>query len=196
MLSRETRIVLAAIQIVIGAEWLVSGLNKIVSGDFPTGLAAILREGFKENPNDWYVSLLQWTILPHSVGFAYLLEGTELVLGLVLLTGALLLLSPQPRSGEPQHALGVAFVASSLIACIVGAFLCVNFHFWMGDGIMPTVAPSRPFDEGIDLDTLLPPLSLILAYGNHRVLAAMTDRRPFARCFATRRQSGQPASAS
>jgi hypothetical protein len=53
-------------------------------------------------------------------------------------------------------------------------FLCVNFHFFMGDGLIPWFDPTRPFDEGVSLDTLMPLFSVIIFIVNARLLVVMT----------------------
>ena len=55
MLNRTARYLLAAIQAILGWEWLMSGGNKLLSGTFPQGLATTLTDNFKHNPNNWYV---------------------------------------------------------------------------------------------------------------------------------------------
>src|SRR5438874_3068547 len=77
MLNRTTRYLLAAIQAILGWEWLMSGGNKLLSGTFPQGLATTLTDNFKDNPNNWYVAFLQQNILPHSLFYGYLIEWTE-----------------------------------------------------------------------------------------------------------------------
>jgi thiosulfate dehydrogenase (quinone) large subunit len=176
MLQKETRTVLAVIQALIGFEWLVSGTNKVLSGAFPQRLADTLGAGLGNNPNAWYVGFLHTVVLPHSVVIGYLIETTEVALGLTLVAGALALVGRPRPAGEPQHRTAAVLFALAALAGMVGAFLCVNFHFWMGDGIVPTLNSGAPFDEGLDLDTLLPPLALLVAYGNLRMLDALLGR--------------------
>ena len=166
MLQREIRYLLAAIQAVVGWEWIVSGINKVLSGTFPQGLADTLTDGIKGNPNGWYVSFLQTVVQPNSVFFGYLIEWTEVTIGVALLAGVLLLLFGRPTvRGQAQHGLYVAFCSAVAVLATIGAFLCVNFHFWMGHGLLPGLG-GGPYDEGIDLDALMPPLSLIIMIAN------------------------------
>ena len=67
MLNRSTRYLLAAIEAIIGWEWLMSGGNKLLSGTFPQGLADALNTGIQGNPNGWYVNILEAVIVLHSV---------------------------------------------------------------------------------------------------------------------------------
>lgn len=174
MLSRDARWLAAAVQVVIAWEWLVSGTNKVLSGTFPQGLASTLNDGIQNNPNGWYVSLLQGIVLPHSVAFGYAIEAAEIIAGTALLIGAVVLVGPIRRRGMPQYHVAVGEIAAATVAAMVCVFLCVNFHFFMGDGLIPWFDPARPFDEGISLDTLMPPLSAIVLLVNARLLIMMT----------------------
>lgn len=171
MVHRDARYVAAAVQGILGWEWLVSGANKVLSGTFPAGLAGTLSDSMKGNPNGWYVAFLRNVILPHSILFGYLIEVTEALAGLALLSGALVLIGSIPRRGEPQYRLAVAQIVAATIAALACAFLCINFHFFMGDGILPGVNPANPFNEGVDLDTLMPPMALLILIFNLFVLS-------------------------
>lgn len=175
MVSRDARVVAAVVQLVIAWEWLVSGANKLLSGSFPQGLSATLLDATHNNPNGWYVALLQRIVLPHSVLFGYLIEATEVFIGFALLVGAVALIGPMRRRGAPEHRLLVAEIGAAIVATLLCAFLCVNFHFFMGDSLIPWFDPSHAFDEGITLDTLMPPLSILLFLFNARVLTDLTE---------------------
>ena len=165
MLSRAARFMLAAVQAIIGWEWIVSGINKILSGSFPESLAGILKDGMAGNPNAWYVSFLQNMVLPNSLFFGYVIEWTELSIGVVLFAATILLLGRQKMRGEAQHEISIRFYAAASFVALLGAFLCVNFHFWMGHGLIPGLG-ATPSDEGIDLDALVPPFSLLIFCAN------------------------------
>lgn len=170
MFSKGTRILLALIQAIVGYEWLVSGANKVLSGQFPQGLAAALDGGLKGNPNGWYVSFVRAVVLPHSVFYGYLIELAEVGIGLALLGGALLLIGHIPTRGAPFYRLARAEIGAAAIAAFACLVLCVNFHFYMGDGLISALNPGNPFDQGIDLDTLLPPIAAIVCVLNIRLL--------------------------
>ena len=174
MLNRTTRYLLAAIQAILGWEWLMSGGNKLLSGSFPQGLATTLTNNFKDNPNTWYVAFLQQNILPHSLFYGYLIEWTEITVAVILLGGALLLLGQPRLPGEPQHGVAVAFCITVALAAAVGAFLTVNFHFLMGGWVIPGFNPTAAYNEGIDLDALIPPLSLVILIANLAFVNTLT----------------------
>lgn len=175
MLSRDARWIAAAVQIIIAWEWFVSGVNKVLSGTFPADLHGILEDGVSQNPNGWYVALLQGVVLPHSVAFGFLIEIAEVGVGIALFIGALVLIGPVRRAGMPEYRLAVGEIAMATVAAFVCAFLCVNFHFFMGDGLIPWFHPANAADEGITLDTLMPPLALLILLVNAYVLVDMTN---------------------
>lgn len=174
MLNRTARYLLAAIQAILGWEWLMSGGNKLLSGTFPQGLAATLTNNFKDNPNTWYVTFLKQIILPHSLFYGYLIEWTEITIAVILLGGALLLLGQPRLAGEPQHGVAMSFCITVAIAAFIGAFLTVNFHFLMGGWVIPGFNPAGAYNEGIDLDALVPPLSLVILIANLAFANALT----------------------
>jgi thiosulfate dehydrogenase [quinone] large subunit len=174
MVHKDARYVMAAVQGILGWEWLVSGTNKVLSGTFPDGLGGTLSSGLKDNANGWYVAFIQSVIRPHGLFFGYAIEIAEVLAGIALLAGALLLIGGPRRRGEPQYRMAVSLVGASTLAALTCAFLCVNFHFFMGDGILPGIDPSHPYDEGISLDTLMAPIALVTVFFNLHLLSDMT----------------------
>jgi hypothetical protein len=57
-------VTLLIIQIIIGYEWLSSGITKVASGDFASGLAADLKEQSGDAAH-WYKSFLDGTVIPN-----------------------------------------------------------------------------------------------------------------------------------
>src|SRR5947209_874165 len=64
------------------------------------------------------------------------------------------------------YGFGLTTSITVAIVAAVGAFLTVNFHFWAGGWVFPVFHPAAANGEGIDLDALLPPLSLIVTIAN------------------------------
>jgi hypothetical protein len=145
------------IQVVVGYEWLVSGLTKIARGDFPSGLAHELAET-STHASAGYQHFLTSIVIPHASAFGYAIESAELMAGLLLLaTAALLLASPRRQTNAVQQ---IAYLAGGL-AVLVGLVLAVNFELLNGDGFGLRLAADS-FDEGIDLDTIMIGLQLAL----------------------------------
>src|SRR6266516_4697169 len=129
MLTRTSRYLLAAIQAIIGWEWIMSGGNKLFSGTFPQGLADALISSFKDNPNGLYV----------------------------------------------------AYCIAVVVAAAIGAFQNINFHFFMGGWVLPSFDPGSAYNEGIDLDGLLPLFFLVIIIANLAMVQALTGIKFFKR---------------
>ncbi len=183
MLTRAARYLLAAIQLIIGWEWFVSGTNKVLSGTFPQSLLNTLNTGIQDNSNSWYVSFLQKVAVPQSVPLGYMIEWTEVMVGLALLAGALILIGKPRMRGDPQHGLGVAVSVAVILLAAVGAFFTVNFHFWMGHGIIPGIG-AAPTDEGIDLDALISPFALVIIIANLAWIKALRGETWYSQLYA------------
>ena len=148
---------LLLVQLALGYEWLVSGLTKIVHGDFPRGLAGELADLHTQAPG-WYRGFLTGTVEPHGQMFGYAIEVSELVAGIVLFGAALgLLFGANRLSARVQRGLQLATGAAAL----VGLVLLVNFELANGGTFGLELAPDS-FDEGVSLDTLMVGLHLAL----------------------------------
>lgn len=174
MSQKITRWLLAAVQAIVGWEWLMSGSNKLLSGTFPQGLADTLTDMMKSNPDNWYVAFLQGTILPQSVLYGYLIEWAEVTIGIILLGGAFILLGRPRRKGQSQYRLTVFYSLAAMGAAMVGAFLTINFHFMAGGWIFPWFDGSAANEEAIDLDALLPPLEIVIFLAQGALVADLT----------------------
>jgi thiosulfate dehydrogenase [quinone] large subunit len=156
---------LMAIQIIIGYEWLMSGLTKIVRGGFPSGLADDLRER-SEDAAGWYKSFLDATIIPNAKGFGILIEIGELAIGVSLIAAAAIWLTRRSMLSERAR----TALAAVTFAAAVGAILMnINLHLASGTP-HPWEIPTDVFNEGVDLDTLLPLLELVLAAFSAKLL--------------------------
>lgn len=148
---------LLLVQICIGYEWLVSGLTKVVRGDFTSGLSAELHEMAHSAP-PWYGSILSDAVIPHSQPFAYAVEAAELVAGVLLLgAGIALLVHGKSLSAGVCRYLRLATAAAALL----GLVLVVNFELANGGTFGLSLAKDS-FDEGVDLDTIMVGLQLAL----------------------------------
>ena len=139
----------------IGYEWLMSGLTKIVRGGFPSGLAGELREK-SEGTIGWYKSFLDGTVIPNGNAFGIVIEVSELAIGVILIGAAVLILCRWQRLTYRQEiGVLVAVAAASLGAILMN----VNFHLANGSP-HPWLIPGDGFDEGVDMDSLLPLIEL------------------------------------
>ena len=141
-------------QAVIGYEWLASGLTKVVHGDFPGGLAHDLLLRQKDSAH-WYRHVLNSVVIPHAPTFGYLIEATEIAMGVVLIGSAGLKLGLRVSPSLLRAA-----TAATAIAALAGLLLAVNLVFANSVDFGP-IAPDS-FEEGIGIDALLVGLQSIL----------------------------------
>jgi thiosulfate dehydrogenase [quinone] large subunit len=166
MENQSSRLMLGSVSLIAAYEFVVSGLDKIVSGRFPAGLGMALMDGADTNPNQWYIRWLHATIMPHAVAWGYVIEWSEFLIGLALLLGAARwLLWPLVAPIERQR-LAASLTLLSVVAALVGAAMTFNFHLYMGKSPIALVSPANPFDEGVDLDLTLTLALLTLATVN------------------------------
>ncbi len=149
---------LLLVEMIIGYEWFVSGLAKFVRGGFPAGLADELLEKSEGVPA-WYSSLMQSVFIPNAEVFGYLIEISEVLAGVALLAGPLIWLFAWDRVSDRVRKAVLFFTA---VAAIGGTFLAINFHLANG-APHPWLIPGDAFDEGIDLDSILPATQIVIA---------------------------------
>jgi thiosulfate dehydrogenase [quinone] large subunit len=156
-LDRPARWGMALVFLLLGYEWLISGLDKMLSSDFLTGLGAELQDAMANNPNDWYVHFLARFVIPHARMAAALVEGGEVLVAAGLFLGAGLWICSDRLSPRWARTL-----QPWVIGALVGsALMTVNYYFMAGNSF-PWLRPSAPFDEGLDLDGLLSLVAIAL----------------------------------
>ncbi len=149
-LPSASMIGLLIIQLIIGYEWLFSGIAKIAKGDFPGGLGDDLAE-LSTGGASWYAAFLNSIVIPNAVAFGYIIEITEVLAGLALMIGSLVWIFTWNRTSD---GIRVTVLTLMIAASIGGIFMALNFHIANGAN-HPWVLPDSGFDEGIDLDFLL-----------------------------------------
>ena len=147
---------LLVVGLFVGYEWFMSGLTKIVRGGFPSGLAAELRDK-SEGAVGWYKSFLDGTVIPNAKAFGVLIEVGELAIGIVFIGAAILLLLRWERLSYRWEAGVLVAVAVASVAAIL---MNISFHLANGSP-HPWLIPKDGFDEGVDLDSLLPLIQLV-----------------------------------
>jgi uncharacterized membrane protein YphA (DoxX/SURF4 family) len=158
--ATEVRPLLAgflAIQFLIGYEWLMSGLSKINAGSFPQSLAGTLSDA-TNGQTGWYKSFIDGVVIPNGELFGYLVMVGELAVGVALVAAALIGLVRWGHLTSIQHVVLLGVIA---LSCVVGAFMSANFHLVMGANAPWTISPD-PNDQGVDLDSLMVMLQLVV----------------------------------
>ena len=146
------------VAMVIGYEWFMSGLVKFVRGDFPSGLAEELLKK-SDGTAEWYGSFLRSAVIPFGELFGYAIEASEVLAGVALIAGPLIWLFAWDRVSDRTRLAVLFFMAA---AAIGGAFLAINLHLANGAS-HPWLIPGDAFDEGIDLDSVLPAIQIVIA---------------------------------
>ena len=144
------------VQVVVGYEWLMSGLAKTLRSGFVSGFANDLRD--RAPSAHWYKSFLDGTVIPNSHFFAYLIIIGEFAVGVTFIVAAGLWLWRWERLPTRGR---IAVLAATALAAVAAIFMNVNFHLANGSS-HPWVLPKNGFDEGVDLDSLMPLLQFIL----------------------------------
>ena len=173
-LSRTGLLGLMAVQAFVGYEWLMSGLAKLWRGGFASGLAAELTDK-SEGVSGWYRRLLDNVIIPHAWFVGWVVLIGELAIGLSLLGGALAY--ARRSAHDPSQYPSQVLLAVAAIAALAATFLNVAFHL-ANASPHPWIIPRNGFDEGVDLDSLLPMVQLVLIAVSVRLFTiTRADRR-------------------
>ncbi len=147
---------LLAVEALVGYEWLMSGLTKIVRGGFPGGLAGELREK-SVGAASWYSSFLDSVVIPNGSIFGVLIIAAELAVGAALIAVAALWAFRWEELGLRSR---TVVLAATVAAALGGILMNLNFHLANGSA-HPWLVPGGGFDEGIDLDSLMPAVQLV-----------------------------------
>jgi hypothetical protein len=169
------RIVLAgllAIQAIIGYVWLMSGLTKVFRGGFPSGLADELTEK-SEGIGGWYKSFLDGTVIPNAEVFGWLIMLGELAVGVALIVAAVVWFLRWERLSYRGK---LTLLAVAVVASVGAILMNLNFHLANGSA-HPWLIPEDGFDEGVDLDSIMPLVQLALAAVSAKLLVALRRER-------------------
>jgi uncharacterized membrane protein YphA (DoxX/SURF4 family) len=159
-LAVDTRVLAAGffgLQFFVGYEWVMSGLSKALSGNFASSLAGTLGDMTKDQ-SGLYKSFIDSVAIPNGTLFGYLVMAGELSVGAVLLTTSLVALARWPVLGVKSRYAVLGLVAS---AALIGTFMSLNFHMAMGSTAPWAISPN-PNDQGVDLDSLMMIMQLVL----------------------------------
>lgn len=156
---------LLVVQIVIGYEWLVSGVTKLWRGGFAAGLAGELRDKSK-GVASWYKGFLTNVVIPHGWAFGWIVLVAEMLVGIALMVGAAVWLARWSRLSTTARPVLVGLVTVAGIGAII-----MNVAFHLANGAPhPWLIPKAGFDEGVDLDSLMPLVEVVLVVANLKFL--------------------------
>lgn len=156
---------LLAIQGFLGYEWLMSGLSKVLSASFVPDLGANLADATKDLTGP-YKSFLDAVVIPNAQPFGYLVLLGELGLGVLLIATALAWWFRWDRLSLTGRSVLLGLIVA---AGAVAIFMNVNFHLANG-GSHPWLIAADPFDEGVDLDSVMPLVQAAISLVSLRLL--------------------------
>ena len=156
--ARPLLVGLLAVQIFLGYEWLMSGLAKVLAGDFASGLANTLSDQTKDLTGP-YKSFVDGVVIPNGQLFGYLVMVGELALGLVLIGAALLWLARWSHLGFTGRQVVLGLI---VLGGVIAIFMNINFHI-AGGASHPWLIAADPNGEGVDLDSLMPVIQIIIS---------------------------------
>lgn len=165
-------IALAGLQLLIGYEWLVSGVDKMLLGTFPSAMGDLLTAAINGGRlPGFFAALLQALVVPQAALFGVLIEWGEMLAGLGLLAaGSVTLLRPLAERYLNLRAAILFSRGANLLdrlapVAAVGAGL-LGLSFFLLDGVpLPWFAPSIAYGGAIDTGLFLAAASVILVVG-------------------------------
>ena len=170
MAARVMPVAVCLMQIALAYEWLVSGINKVASPYFATGLKLVLQQHvYNDERHTPYSAFLQRFIIPNAEGYAHLITWTEVLVGVVLLGSAILWLArPSARI--------TAYAACTACVYLVAAIVMNLNYYLVDDEAAAWINPLHAFNEGVQLDAMLLLFSLVLLGANVAALRALSRR--------------------
>jgi hypothetical protein len=166
---------LLVVQIIVGFEFFWTVLGKIVRGGFVSGLGADLQDRVQAAPG-WYQSFADNVVIPNARTFAFTIIIGELFVGLGLMVAGIIWLWRWNRITTKGR---IALAAVSAAAALAGMAMNVNYHIASGSS-NPWRIPTEVFDEGVDLNSILPMIELTILVVMVGIALAIwrNERRP------------------
>ncbi len=147
-----------ALQVALGYEWLMSGLSKVATGGFPSKLGPVLT-GMTQNLTGPFKVFIDDVAVPNGPLFGWLSMLGELSVGVVLIAASAVCLLAWQRLGSTGRAVLIGLLG---LANLAGAGMSFTYHFVMGAFDPWSISPD-PYDQGVDVASLLAILELIAA---------------------------------
>lgn len=171
--ARPLLVGLLLIQAFLGYEWFMSGVAKVLGGDFASGLGDTLTEQTKDLTGG-YKSFLDGVVIPNGQLFGNLVMLGELALGIVLIGTALVWLTRWSRLSFNGRQLVLGLI---VLSGVVAIFMNINFHLASGSN-HPWLIAADPNGEGVDLDSLMPIVQFIISAVAFTFLRRLRAARP------------------
>ncbi|MGZ3599218.1 MAG: hypothetical protein ACXVCX_15230 [Ktedonobacterales bacterium] len=168
-------IALAALQLLVGYEWLLSGVDKLLYGSFPQQLSTLLHGTLAGNtlPGP-FAAILRTLVMPNAALFGVLIESAETLAGTgLIVAGLVALLGPlaERRLHGPLASVyrtGLRLLHALLPVAALGTAL-LGLSFFLLDGApAPWFARSVAYGGALDTGLFLAVASLIILFSQSR----------------------------
>ncbi|MCG3216136.1 MAG: DoxX family protein [Candidatus Heimdallarchaeota archaeon] len=110
--EKDASIWLISLRLIIGVEWLLFGIKKLIDTAFVSNMAGTLAYFNSGNPTMWYVNLTNSAFIPNAELMGWLVQLGEFFVGLALILGIF-----------------------TNFSAIVSIFMSLNYYFasaWLG----------------------------------------------------------------
>ena len=170
--GQRPNIALVGLQLLVGYEWLVSGVDKLLFGLFPERLGGLLTPLISGGqPPGFFAALLRQVAMPNAVFFGHVIEWGETLAGVGLITAGLMALLRPLLERHLHGTLAVIFAGSlrllgflAPLAAAGAGLLGLSFFFL--DGLpTPWFTPSIAYGGAIDTGLFLAAASVVLVAG-------------------------------
>ena len=163
---------LSGLQLIVGYAWLLAGVDKILLGTFPDQLSGLLRTTLSSGRlPGFFVVTLQGLVMPNTTLFGFLIEWSETLAGLGLLTAGLVTLvrplAKRSLSGTSAKlfASGERLLGILALLAAVGALL-LGLSYFLLDGLpAPWFVPNVAYGGAIQSGLFLAEASVVLIAG-------------------------------
>ncbi|HEX6818801.1 MAG TPA: hypothetical protein VF120_10530 [Ktedonobacterales bacterium] len=197
-------LLLAALQLVVGYQWLVSGVDKLLDGTFPDQLGLLITSAATGGHlPDFFAQLLQQVVLPNSYVVGWLVQVGETLTGAGLLAGALFVLVGPSLRARLTSVVGRLLSAAGALTFVAAlASLAMALNYYLLDGLpTPWFQPGYAVGGAIDPSLLLALFTSVILLGRilagwRRSRADIPDESPSTSASALRhspRRASQPA---
>jgi hypothetical protein len=167
--TQPPNIALAGLQLLVGYEWLVSGGDKLLFGVFPARLGGLLSASVSGGQlPSFFAAILRGLVLPNAVLFGYLIEWSETLAGLVLMTiGLVVLLRPfiaryLSGTSAAMFVYGIRLLEQLALIAATGAGLLGLSYFFLDGLPLPWFIPSIAYGRAINTGLFLAAASVVL----------------------------------
>jgi hypothetical protein len=167
--TQTPNMALAGLQLIVGYELLLAGVDKLLFGVFPAQLGGLLRTAVGgDHLPGFFVAILRGLVVPNAALFGYLIEWGETLAGLGLVTAGLVALL-RPLAGRylggtsaAMFLFGARLVERLAPFAATGAGL-LGLSYFLLDGLpKPWFIPSIAFGGAIDNGLFLAAASVVL----------------------------------